>query len=201
MVPRVERRIVTLGCRSAVAATDRARRPAGSAWTWRSTRLSAIFAAITAVASTLPPHRAWGAVAAAGYAAAAVLASGSGRPVARLGNGGPGCAVLTFGTHDPACPWLVLVAARAQGRTDRAQEEVMVIEDGARRLLETGSPYLSREAIAALPPGDQLLGYLPYQPGMAVFGLPRADVRSGWRDRCPGVVRRGHHRCRWRAPC
>jgi Glycosyltransferase family 87 len=137
--------------------------------------LSAIFAAITAMASTLPPHRAWGAVAAAGYGVAALAALGQ-WVTGRTGwQWRAGLAVLTFGTTT-LVPLFLLVGGRAQGRTDRAQEEVMVIEDGARRLVETGSPYLSREAIAALPPGEQLLGYLPYQPGMAVFGLPRATV-------------------------
>ena len=137
--------------------------------------LSAIFATVTAVASTLPPHRAWGVVAAVGYAVAAVLAVGQWATGRRDWQWRAGLAGLTFGSTT-LVPLAVLVGARAQGRTDRAQEEVMVIEDGARRLLETGSPYLSREAIAALPPGDQLLGYLPYQPGMAVFGLPRAAL-------------------------
>ena len=140
--------------------------------------LSAVFAAITATTSSLPPHRAWGVVAAAGYGIATVLALGqwaTGR------TGWPwrgGLAVLTFGTTT-VLPLAVLVSDRARGRTDRAQEEVMVIEDGARRLVETGSPYLNREAIAALAPAEQLQGYLPYQPGMTVFGLPRALAGPG----------------------
>src|SRR5690242_6447744 len=70
---------------------------------------------------------------------------------------------------------------RAAGRTDRAQEEVLVIEAGGSRMLETASPYLSRAAIAALPSSDRLLAYLPYQPAMAVFGLPRAaDPGHHW---------------------
>jgi hypothetical protein len=135
--------------------------------------LSATFAAITAAASTLPAHRAWGAIAAIGYGVAAGLAVVQWL-ASRTGwvlRGG--LAVVTFGTTT-LLPLAVLASARANGRTDRAQEEVLVIEDGARRLVETGTPYLSRSEIAALPPADQLEGYLPYQPGMAVFGLPRA---------------------------
>src|SRR5205807_2224016 len=30
------------------------------------------------------------------------------------------------------------------------------------------------------PAGDRLLAYLPYQPGMAVFGLPRATLGTHW---------------------
>jgi len=71
---------------------------------------------------------------------------------------------------------------RASGRTDRAQEEVLVVEQAGIRLLDHGTPYLGRDAIAALPPGEQLLGYTPYQPGMAMFGLPRALVDAWWTD-------------------
>ena len=48
------------------------------------------------------------------------------------------------------------------------------------RLLDTGTPYLGRDAIAALPAGERLLGYTPYQPGMAMFGLPRAVAGDAW---------------------
>jgi hypothetical protein len=57
---------------------------------------------------------------------------------------------------------------------------VVVIERAGTRLLEHGSPYLGHDAINALPPGEQLLGYLPYQPGMAVFGVPRAMGGVAW---------------------
>ncbi|HEX8628160.1 MAG TPA: glycosyltransferase 87 family protein, partial [Catenuloplanes sp.] len=60
------------------------------------------------------------------------------------------------------------------------QEEVLVVEQGGARLLDTGTPYLGPEAIGALPAGEQLLGYLPYQPGMALFGLPRALAGVTW---------------------
>jgi hypothetical protein len=60
------------------------------------------------------------------------------------------------------------------------QEEVTVVERAGARLLETGTPYLSRSSIAALPVDERLLGYTPYQPGMAVFGLPRAVFGSFW---------------------
>lgn len=139
--------------------------------------LSTIFAGITAATSTLAPHRAWGTVAIWGYAAAAVAtlllfirASTRARVI-----------VTT-------CTWTVVAllpivlqsVQRAGGRTDRAQEEVAVIEQGGQRLLDHGTPYLDRDAIAALPEADRLLGYLPYQPGMAVFGLPRALAGDVW---------------------
>ncbi|MTK04894.1 glycosyltransferase family 87 protein [Micromonospora sp. CP22] len=150
--------------------------------------VSAAFAAITAATSTLLPHRAWGGIAALGYLSAALVAIGQ----------------LLLRRHRPGSPlvglparWLVTVLAwtavallplvwqsvqRAAGRTDRAQEEVLVVEQSGQRLVETGTPYLGPEAIAALPPGEQLLGYTPYQPGMALFGLPRAATDAWWGD-------------------
>jgi hypothetical protein len=153
--------------------------------------LAAAFAAVTAAWSTLPSHRAWGAVAVAGYATGAALV-GVQILTRRLRPGWP--------THGPAAraglavgawlatallPLLVQAVQRATGATGRAQEEVIVVEDGAHRLLETGTPYLDRAAIAALPADERLLGYLPYQPGMAVFGLPSAlagDGSAWWSD-------------------
>ena len=148
--------------------------------------LSGGFAYYTATQSTLLPHRAWGTVAMYAYAAGAAVVviqlilraagvSGGWRPGART--------LLTWAVF-AGCALTPLVwqaIDRAAGRTDRAQEEVLVIEAGGSRMLETASPYLSRAAIAALPSSDRLLAYLPYQPAMAVFGLPRAaDPGHHW---------------------
>ncbi|WP_244871316.1 glycosyltransferase 87 family protein [Catellatospora sp. IY07-71] len=75
-------------------------------------------------------------------------------------------------------PLVMQAVQRAGGVLGRAQEEVLVVEESARRLLDTGTPYLGRDGIAALP--EPLLGYTPYQPGMAVFGLPRAVFGPAW---------------------
>jgi hypothetical protein len=149
---------------------------------------SAAFAGATGAWSTLAPHRAWGRVAVAGYAVATVVAlaqlwlrrRSGGR--ARAGQPRARARVAVFTWYAVALvPLLLQALARADGRTDRAQEEVLVVENGGQRLLETGTPYLSRAAIAALPEGERLLGYLPYQPGMALFGLPRAlDPMGAW---------------------
>ncbi|MFY1635396.1 glycosyltransferase 87 family protein [Solwaraspora sp. WMMB335] len=160
---------------------------------------SAGFAGLTAATSTLVAHRAWGTVATVGYAVAslAVLAQlALRRPLTRrhvvvAKRSGPLVAALTglatrawltglTWTATVAVPLVVQAAERAAGRTDRAQEEVLVVEDGGARLLATGSPYLSEQQIAALPAGEQLLGYLPYQPGMVVFGIPRALAGTVW---------------------
>jgi hypothetical protein len=76
----------------------------------------------------------------------------------------------------------VQAAQRAGGRLDRAQEEVGVVEAGGLRLWHSGTPYLGHDAIAALPPAQRLDAYLPYQPGMALFGLPRAAGVAWWTD-------------------
>ncbi|MEV0715705.1 glycosyltransferase 87 family protein [Asanoa sp. NPDC050611] len=141
--------------------------------------VSAGFAAITAATSTLLPHRAWGAVAAWGYAAAAVAVL-----VQWLaGNRDPRVRAAIVGVAWVATAWLPMLiqsVERAGGRTDRAQEEVLVVEDGGGRLLHHGTPYLSDDTIARLPVDERLLGYLPYQPGMSLFGLPRAVAGDAW---------------------
>ncbi|MEU8188821.1 hypothetical protein AB0C00_16230, partial [Micromonospora carbonacea] len=149
---------------------------------------SAAFAAVTAATSTLPPHRAWGSIAALGYLAAALAVAGqlaarrrdaaaplAGLP-ARWAVTGLAWATTTL------LPLLAQSVQRAAGRTDRAQEEVVVVEHSGNRLAETGTPYLGHDAIAALPADERLLGYTPYQPGMALFGLPRAAADGWWTD-------------------
>ncbi|WP_425293502.1 glycosyltransferase 87 family protein [Micromonospora cremea] len=150
--------------------------------------VSAVFAAITAVTSTLLPHRAWGAIAAVGYLVAAlavvvqVLLRRRGA-ASRLFGLPARWAVTGFAWASTALlPLLWQSVERSSGRTDRAQEEVLVVEQSGARLLEHGTAYLGRDAIAALPPGEQLLGYTPYQPGMAMFGLPRGLVDAWWTD-------------------
>jgi hypothetical protein len=147
---------------------------------------STIFAVITAHNVTLPPHGAWGRIAISGYAAATVLAVA--QVVARRAGairrltGTAGRALLTAVTFAATAllPLLIEAGQRAGGRTDRAQDEVLVIEAGGERLWHTGTPYLSHDAIAALPPDARLDAYLPYQPGMALYGLPRAIAGVAW---------------------
>ncbi|MFC6019070.1 glycosyltransferase 87 family protein [Plantactinospora solaniradicis] len=148
--------------------------------------LSAVFAAVTAATSTLLPHRAWGAVAVFGYLAATIAVLGQllarrRQPGSRLaGTAARGVLTTVVWTATALVPLVWQAVERAGGRLDRAQEEVLVIERSGARLLDHGTPYLGRDAIAALPGGDQLLGYTPYQPGMAIFGLPRALAGAAW---------------------
>jgi hypothetical protein len=146
--------------------------------------LSAIFAGVTAVTATLPPHGAWGHVAVYGYAAAVVFAAGqllvrrripgAAQPYTRMV-----LAVCAF-VATVAVPLLIQASQRAGGRLDRSQEEVGVVESGGERLWHHGTPYLSHDAIRALPKAQWLDAYMPYQPGMALFGLPRAIGGVSW---------------------
>jgi glycosyl transferase family 87 len=138
--------------------------------------LSAAFALLTARTSTLLPHRAWGAIAFWAFLTAALLTA------VQFAGSRRARAALTWLTWVFACllPLVVEAVQRAGGRTDRAQDEVLVVERMGDRLPHTGTPYLGREAILALPPSEQLGAYSPYQPGMAVFGLPRAAFGDFW---------------------
>jgi hypothetical protein len=141
--------------------------------------LSAAFAGITAATSTLLPHRAWGAIAVVGYAGAAV-AAGVQRATHRGGTGGRLIVLVCAWAATAWVPMFVQAVQRAGGRLDRAQEEVVVVEQGGARLIDAGTPYLANHAIAVLPADERLLGYLPYQPGMALFGVPRALAGDAW---------------------
>lgn len=139
--------------------------------------LAALFAGATALWTTLDSHAQWGAIAFGGYLPAAVCAAilltqpGAVWRRRALVAGATAVAVA-------AIPLVFMAIDRASGITGRAQEEVLVVEASGARLLDTGSPYLHADAIAALP--EPLLGYNPYQPGMAAFGLPAAALGEHW---------------------
>jgi Glycosyltransferase family 87 len=137
--------------------------------------LSALFAVLTAATSTLAPHRTWGGIAAAGYLVATLCVLAQLGLRRRLATWRPRAVLTALTWVAVALVPLVVEAVRGQ-----AQEEVVVVERAGLRLLDTGTPYLDRSAIAALPADERLLGYVPYQPGMALFGLPRALAGDGW---------------------
>jgi len=136
--------------------------------------LSAVFAAYTWHWSMLAPHRAWGAIACWGYLVAAITALALRERLTRTA-----LAAATW-CATALVPLIFQATERADGRLDRAQEEVLVIEAGGARMLQTGTPYLDRESIAAVPGAFRLMDYLPYQPGMALAGLPRALAGIAW---------------------
>ena len=139
--------------------------------------LAAVFALVTALTSTLLPHRAWGAIAGWAYLGAFLIVAA--QVVLRRPRWRMGLTWVAWG-GTAILPLIVQAVQRAGGHAGRAQEEVLVAEHMGERLAGTGTPYLGPEAIAALPPGEQLLGYAPYQPGMAIFGLPRAAFGDVW---------------------
>ncbi|MFE3677821.1 hypothetical protein [Streptomyces griseus] len=109
-----------------------------------------------AVFSALGPHRVWGAAAALGYLAAALLTARGRSP--RIAG-----AVALAGAVPLPLLWLLAV--------DLAQLEVRVVARSAGLLLAEGTPYLQHPVV----PED----FNPYLPGMAVFGLPEALAGPG----------------------
>jgi hypothetical protein len=142
----------------------------------------AVFAAGLGMFTGLATHQAWAELAMVGYAAAALVAFGQLLAV-RCGAGRLGSAAARGGLA--VATWLatavlpmLLLTVRSGGW---AQAEVRVVERAGDRWLATGSPYLGRAAIAALPADERLDAYTPYQPAMAVLGLPRAwDPGGAW---------------------
>jgi hypothetical protein len=140
---------------------------------------SAVVALAVATGAAMLTHQIWGYAAAAGYAVAGGLGLGQLLAVrngaawlARLPARMAVCAVAWLGAA--GLPLVLLVGGRAAGRASQVRGEVPVVEEAGARLLETGTPYLARTVIAALPPDERLHSYMPYQPGMALFGVPRA---------------------------
>lgn len=134
----------------------------------------ALFSAYTWKFSVLESHRAWGILAIWGYLGAAVTAVAlRSQPARAVLTGVTWCATALL-------PLISLATERAEGRIGRAQEEVAVIEAAGLRMLHSGTPYLDRDAIASVPAALRLTDYLPYQPGMAIAGLPRAIAGIAW---------------------
>ncbi len=120
-------------------------------WLWA---VYALVALAFALVSDLGPHRAWGALAAVGYAVAAVLACRvRSRPAARMA-AVAGAVVV---------PLVSLVTARL------GQLEVAVVERSGELLLTTGNPYVTAPAVVA--------DFNPYLPGMALLGVLPGDAR------------------------
>lgn len=146
--------------------------------------VSAVYAGLTAAASTLPAHRIWGSIAVYGYLGLFVVALAQlllrrvvpvvARPAVRM--------VVVFGgwTATTLTPLVIEAAARANGALGNAQEEVSVVEQAGARFVDTGSPYLTHDAIAAALPSLGYLAYVPYNPGIAVFGLARRYYGDSW---------------------
>ncbi|MEU4970620.1 hypothetical protein [Streptomyces smyrnaeus] len=170
---------------------------AGSAlWT-----VCAVFAALTAAVTALPPHRTWGVLAAVGYAVLALVSAATVRsapppvaPAASAVPAAPGAACragpptrrqrrhrwLTGRLPLAGCALTALLPLLVLAFTDSAQEEVHVVDRAGARLLAHGTPYLGPDQLS----GADYTAYNPYLPGMALFGVPRQllglDARFGF---------------------
>jgi hypothetical protein len=130
----------------------------------------AAFAAAVAVVSGQPIERCWGAWAAIGYAAAAAITAAAPR---RRGHQMPTAIALGCAT---GCATVAPLAWQAfAGLPSRAGEgPLTVIAQAGGQLLRHGTPYLPAASLT------HVLAYDPYEPLMAVFGLPNAAGLTGW---------------------
>jgi hypothetical protein len=129
----------------------------------------AAFAAVLAVTSGQPIERCWGAWAAIGYATAAAVTAAAPRQRDRQ------AAAVALGCA-AGCATVAPLAWQAfAGLPGRAgQGSLTVIAQAGGQLLRHGTPYLP---VAGL---THVLAYDPYEPLMAVFGLPNAAGLTGW---------------------
>ena len=132
----------------------------------------AAFAAALAWFSGQPIERCWGTWAAIGYAAAAALTvSVTGAAPQRRATAQTialGCAAL--GATVAPLAWQAFA-----GLPSRAGEgPLTVVAQAGRELLRHGTPYLPAAGL------NHVLAYDPYEPLMAVFGLPNAAGLTGW---------------------
>jgi hypothetical protein len=129
----------------------------------------AAFAAALAVASGQPIERCWGTWAAIGYATAAAITAAP----RRRGRQAPAAVALGCAA---ACSTVVPLAWQAfAGLPSGAGEgSLTVIAQAGGQLLRHGTPYLPAAGLT------HVLAYDPYEPLMAVFGLPNAAGLTGW---------------------
>ena len=99
---------------------------------------------------------------------------------ASLALAGLGCLLACFAVGGTGgrvgCLRAVALAALA-GHRRQAAWAVAGVDTRATPMLRATRTH---ESLAALPADERLLGYLPYQPGMVAFGLPRALFGVAW---------------------
>jgi hypothetical protein len=129
----------------------------------------AAFAAAIAAVSGQPIERCWGTWAAIGYAAAATITGAA----SRRGRQTPAAIALGCATISATAAPLAWQAFA--GLPSRAGEgSLTVIAQAGGQLLRHGTPYLPAASLT------HVLAYDPYEPLMAVFGLPNAAGLTGW---------------------
>jgi hypothetical protein len=129
----------------------------------------AAFAAALAMACGQPIERCWGTWAAIGYAVAAAISAVPPR------RDGQAPAALALGCA-AGCATVAPLAWQAfAGLPSRVGEgSLTVIAQAGGQLLRHGTPYLPAAGLT------HVLAYDPYEPLMAVFGLPNAAGLTGW---------------------
>ena len=124
----------------------------------------AAFAAALALVSSQPVERCWGTWAAIGYAAAAAITAAAPRRRAAAM-----VIALAFATAAPLAwqAWAGLPSLVGEG-------PLTVVARAGGELLRHGTPYLPAAGLT------RVLAYDPYEPLMAVFGMPGAAGLGGW---------------------
>lgn len=131
----------------------------------------AAFAAALAAGSGQPIERCWGAWAAIGYAAAAAITAAITAAAPRR----PAPTALALGCAAGCATVAPLAWQALAGLPSRAGEgSLTVIAQAGGQLLRHGTPYLPAAGLT------HVLAYDPYEPLMAVFGLPNAAGLTGW---------------------
>lgn len=154
--------------------------------------LSALFAAGTALFSTLSLYRTWGQLAVGPYvvgALASVLVAryrlrvagrsgdGDARPVRRRRPGARVWILVLVLVGATVVPLSVEIVLRSQGNSSlHVQPEVVVIQQAADRLAHGEGPYHAvvdhGHVVSAVPGEPTYESFFPYLPLMALFGLP-----------------------------
>lgn len=131
------------------------------------------FAALTLVIG-LPTHRIWAMWALPSYTLVALL----GFVLSRYGRRDVRCVLLATATVGALlAPIAVLVGSSA------AQPEVTAVQRAGARMIDVGSLYPSGAELAAEVQHWGFAAFLPYLPGMAVFGIPHAWTNGAlWTD-------------------
>jgi hypothetical protein len=126
----------------------------------------AVFAGALGLFSGQPIERCWGACAAAGYAAAAVILTAT---RARPAHTVAALIALACATVAPLA-WQATVGLSSL----TGEGSLTVVRQAGAQLLRHGTPYLPTDSLS------HVLAYDPYEPLMAVFGLPGAAGLTGW---------------------
>ena len=141
---------------------------------------AASFAALNAAYARLWPHQRWGVWAVwgcgVGVVASIAMVALAHRSPGSVRTSTRAAVLVVVVAISVVAPLWVLASERADGVIGRAQSEVGVVEGMGDRLGHGDSVYPSARQIRddARRSGVGFKGYAPYEPMMAVFGLPRA---------------------------